>query len=135
MRTNQMLASRLLTYTFAVFLLCIGTDKIVQTNLITDWQSLVGPVVHFLLPVDLGTIVMLEGVIELLLGVFLLTRWKAITLFVLMFTIAIVATDLLILRYNNLAIREVILIVVCFAMYLLDERTPEFWQIKTGAQT
>jgi hypothetical protein len=125
MFTNKILAGKLLTYTFVIFLLCIGSDKIFQTNLITDWQSLVGPVVRFLLPVGVGSIVMLEGAIEILLGISLLTPLKIPGLSALALTIALVTADLFVLRYFNLAIREIILIIVCFAIYLLDEHTPE----------
>ena len=123
--TNKILANKVLTYTFVVFLLCIGCDKILHTNVISDWQSLVGPVVSFLLHASAGTVVMIEGVIELVLAVLLLTRWKAAGLAVLAFTIAMVTIDLIILHYFNLALREMILIVVCFAIYLLEESTPE----------
>ncbi len=116
MNSNTVLANRLLTYAFVIFLLCIGLDKIVQTNLITSWQTLVGPVVQFLLPFHLGTVVMIEGAIEILLGVLLLTRWQGISIAVLVVTIGLVAIDLFILRYYNLAIRELLLIAMCVAM-------------------
>ena len=125
MNTNKELASRLLTYTFAAFLLCIGFDKVVQTNFISDWQLLVGPLTHFLLPVSTGSIVMVEGCIEIVLGVLLVTRFKTTALILLILTIVIVTIDLFILHYNNLAIREIILVIVCAAIYLLDEHTPE----------
>ncbi len=113
-------ANRLLTYTFAVFLFVIGFDKVAQTDLISNWQTLVGPLTHFLLPLSAGSIVMVEGVIEIVLGVLLLTRWKTLSLVVLVVTIGIVIVDLFTLHYYNLAIREILLVVVCFAMHLLD---------------
>jgi uncharacterized membrane protein len=125
MMTNKILADKLLTYTFVVFLFCIGADKIFQANLITNWQSLIGPVISFLMPMKAGSIVMFEGFIEILLGISLLTPWKKVGLTVLAITIALVAIDLFILGYINLAIREIILILVCAAMYLLEESTPE----------
>ena len=125
MLTNKMLASKILTYTFFVFLMCIGSDKIFQSNFITDWQGLVGPVVSFLLPIGAGSVVMLEGAVEIILGISLLTRWKTTGLVILVITIAIITIDLFILGDSNLAIREIILMLICYVMYLLDERTPE----------
>ena len=123
---NKKMAGKLLTYTYVVFLFAIGFDKIVQTDLISSWQILVGPLTRFLLPfLSLGSIVMLEGVIEIALGILLLTRFKIAALGFLVVTIAIVIVDLFMLHYYNLAIREIILVVGCFAMYLLDERTAE----------
>ncbi len=125
MGTNKNIANKLLTYTFAIFLFVIGFDKIVQTDLISNWSTLVGPLTHFLLPIKVGSIVMVEGVLEILLGILLLTRWKKISLAFLVVTIGIVIVDLFILHYYNLAIREIILVIVCFAIYLLDEQTAE----------
>ena len=119
---NYILADKILTYSFVIFLLCIGFDKIVQTNLITSWQQIVGPVVHFLLPFNLGSIVMIEGAIEIILGILLLTRLKAYALALLIITIAIVVADLFILRYYDLAIHEIMFIVVCIAIYSMDTK-------------
>ena len=123
---NKNLAGKILTYTFAVFLFLIGTDKIAQTDLISNWQTLVGPFTHFLLPLSAGSIVMVEGFIEILLGILLLTPWKRISLVFLSATIMIVIGDLFFLHYYNLAIREIMLVIICFVIYLLDERTTEF---------
>ena len=123
---NKNLAGKILTYTFAVFLFLIGTDKIAQTDLISNWQTLVGPFTHFLLPLSAGSIVRVEGFIEILLGILLLTPWKRISLVFLSATIMIVIGDLFFLHYYNLAIREIMLVIICFVIYLLDERTTEF---------
>ena len=64
---------------------------------------------------------MVEGAVEILLGIFLLTRWKTVALAVLATTIVIVIVDLFALHFYNLAIREIMLVVVCYVIYLLDE--------------
>jgi len=125
MNSNKNLAGKILTYTFAIFLFVIGTDKIAQTDLISNWQSLVGPLTSFLLPLSASSIVMVEGTVEILLGILLLTPWKRTSLVFLVVTISIVIVDLFYLHFYNLAIREIILVIVCFAIYLLDERTAE----------
>ena len=125
MNNNKNLAGRILTYTFAAFLFVIGTDKIAQIDLISNWQTLVGPFTHFLLPLSAGSIVMVEGAVEILLGILLLTPWKRTSLIFLVATIMIVIGDLFFLHYYNLAIREIMLVIVCFVIYLLDERTVE----------
>lgn len=126
MNYNKNLANIILTYTFVIFLFAIGADKITQVDIISDWQSLVGPFTHFLLPLSAASIVTVEGAVEILLGILLLTPWKRIALIVLVATILIVIADLFYLHYNNLAIREIMLVIVCFVMYILDERTEEF---------
>ena len=123
MFTNTILANRILTYSFVVFLFCIGLDKIVQTNLITSWQQIVGPAVHFLLPFSLGSVVMIEGAVEMLLGILLLTRWKKYGLAGLIVTIFLVIIDLFILRYYNLAVHEGMFIAVLIAIYALDQKS------------
>ena len=123
--SNKDIAGVLLTYTFALFLFIIGSDKILQLNLISNWQSLVGPFTSFLLPLSPGNIVMVEGVVEILLGILLFTRFKKVSLLLLALTITIVIADLWYLHYYNLAIREIILVIVCLAIYLLDPHTPE----------
>ena len=135
MGTNKNIANKLLTYTFALFLFVIGFDKILQIDLISNWPTLVGPLTHFLLPLSAGLIVMVEGAVEILLGILLLTRWKKISLAFLVVTIGIVIVDLFILRYYNLAIREIILVVLCFALYVLDEHTPKLTQRRSQLRT
>lgn len=123
MPTERNRAGIVLTYTFVVFLFCIGLDKIVQTNLITNWQLIVGPTVQFLLPFSLGTVVMIEGAVEILLGILLLTRWKKYSIAVLVVTILLVIVDLFILHFYNLAIHEAMFIAVLAAIYLLDQES------------
>ena len=135
MGTNKNIANKLLTYTFALFLFVIGFDKILQIDLISNWPTLVGPLTHFLLPLSAGSIVTVEGILEILLGILLLTRWKKISLAFLVVTIGIVIVDLFILRYYNLAIREIILVVLCFALYVLDEHTPKLTQRRSQLRT
>ena len=125
MNSNKNLAGKILTYTVAIFLFVIGIDKVAQLDFISNWQTLVGPFTHFLLPLSAGSIVTVEGVTEILLGILLLTPWKRISLVILVVTILIVIGDLFFLHYYNLARREIILVSVCFVMYLLDERTAE----------
>ncbi len=120
MNTRTRIVDKVLTYTFVVFLFCIGLDKIVQTDLITNWQLIVGPVVHFLLPVGLGSVVMVEGVIEMLLGILLLTRLKTYAIALLAITIFLVTVDLFILHYYNLAVHEGMFIAVLITIYILD---------------
>lgn len=120
MKARGIDANRVLTYTFAVFLFCIGLDKIVQTDLITQWQSIVGPVVHFLIPLSLSSVVMIEGAVEIMLGALLLTRWKSGALAALGITILLVTVDLFILRYFNVAVHEVMFIAVLIAIFILD---------------
>jgi hypothetical protein len=121
-----MLARRLLICAFVVFLFVIGADKVFHTNLIIGWQGLVGPVVRFLLPFSAHAIVSIEGLIEILLGLSLLTPWKVYGIAIIVATIFLVTIDLFILGFYSLAMREIMLIVMCAAMYLLDENTPEF---------
>lgn len=121
MNQKNVFANKVLTYTFVVFLLCIGLDKITQTNLITNWQMIVGPIVHFLLPLNLDTVVMIEGAIEIGLGILLVTKWKTYSLVLLTVTVLLITVDLLILRYYNLAIHEVMFIAVLIAIRVLDK--------------
>ena len=121
MNQKKIFANKVLTYTFVVFLLCIGLDKLTQTNLITNWQMIVGPIVHFLLPLSLGTVVMIEGAIEIGLGILLVTKWKTYSLVLLVVTVLLVTIDLLILHHYNLAIHEVMFIAVLIAIRALDQ--------------
>ena len=84
---------------------------------------IVGPVVHFILPVSLGSVVMIEGAIEILSALLLLTRWKTYALTLLAVTIFLVTVDLFILRYYNLAVHEGMFMAVLTAIYILDRAT------------
>ena len=52
LHSNKNIVGKMLTYAFAIFLFVIGTDKIAQTDLISNWQILVGPLTSFLLPIS-----------------------------------------------------------------------------------
>lgn len=109
-----------LRFLFAAYLLAIGADKILHTDIISVWTSLVGPVIHTLLPLPLVTVVSIEGIVEIILGVVLLTTWIRIGSIILLLTTLLLCVDLFILGINNLALHDLLFcagVVVLFSHY------------------
>lgn len=98
----------LLRLSYAAFLLLIGVDKILHINMIADWEQFIGPTLHTLLPLPTVTIVSIEGIIEIALGILLLTTWIRFGAVVLLLTTALMCADLFMLHFYDLAIRDVL---------------------------
>ena len=62
-----------LRWTYGLVPLLAGLDK--YFGLLADWESYIAPAIQSLLPVGPGTFMAVVGVIEIAVGVMVLTRW------------------------------------------------------------
>ncbi len=93
-----------LRLSYALFLIAVGFDKILHLNMIANWVQFIGPGVHLLLPVPSITIISIEGIIEIVLAVLLLTTWIRFGAIILLLTTLLASVDLFILGFYNLGL-------------------------------
>jgi uncharacterized membrane protein YphA (DoxX/SURF4 family) len=108
-----------------VGLIIAGTDKFF--NLLTDWSMYLSPIATKIVPVKAATFMHAVGIIEILLGALLLTRWTRITsMAVILWLAAIVANLTITGMFYDLAMRDTELAIGAFALFQLTvvrERT------------
>ena len=90
-----------------------GLDKF--TNILADWGSYVGPVGD-LFPFSHGTLMKIVGVVEIAVGVSLLTWLPVIAAYVAAGWLMLVAVNLVTAGYLDVAVRDVVLAVASFTL-------------------
>jgi hypothetical protein len=97
-----------------------GLDKFV--GLLADWPGYVAPVVAATLPVSPHTFMELVGVVEMAVGVAILTRWPLEGAWVAMAWLLLVAANLVLSgRFLDVAVRDVEMAIAAFALVRLTE--------------
>ncbi|MGE0022007.1 MAG: hypothetical protein AB7S70_00030 [Hyphomicrobium sp.] len=118
--TARLESSRIaLRVSFGLLPLLAGLDKF--TYLLTDWSAYVGPVARSLLPVDAETFLYAVGIIEILVGVAVLTRWTVIGSYAAAGWLSVIAVNLVIAGFFDIAVRDVVLAVAAFTLARLTE--------------
>ncbi len=96
-----------------------GFDKFV--GLLADWPGYIAPQVAPLLPVSAGAFMQLVGVVEMAVGAAILTRWPREGAFVAMAWLLLIAGNLVLAGFLDVAVRDVVLAVGAFALARLTE--------------
>ena len=109
----------LLRYTYSVVPIVAGLDKF--THLLTDWDKYLAPVVANMLPFSGHTFMNVVGVIEILAGLLTLIRPKIGALVVSLWLVGIAINLLLTGQYFDIAVRDIVMAIGAFSLYLLLE--------------
>ena len=96
-----------------------GLDK--YFNVLADWGSYVSPLAAQLLPVSTDTFMGVVGVIELVVGVAILTGWTRIGAYVASAWLLGIAANLLLAGFYDVAVRDVVMAVAAFTLARLAE--------------
>ncbi len=96
-----------------------GIDKFL--NLLADWGSYVSPLAAQLLPVSTGTFMGIVGVIELAVGVTILTGWTRFGAYVASAWLLGVAANLVAAGFYDVAVRDVVMSLAAFTLARLAE--------------
>jgi hypothetical protein len=96
-----------------------GLDK--YFNVLADWGSYVSPLAAQLLPVSTEAFMGIVGVIELAVGVAILTGWTRIGAYVASAWLLGVAANLLLAGFYDVAVRDVVMAVAAFTLARLAE--------------
>lgn len=110
-------ATNLLKYTYGVVPIVAGLDKF--THLLTDWDKYLAPVVADILPFSTATFMSIVGIIEIIAGVLVFLRPKIGSLVVGLWLVAIAVNLLLTGEYFDIAVRDLVMAIGAFTLYLL----------------
>jgi hypothetical protein len=100
-----------------------GLDKFF--NLLADWSTYVGPLAASLLPVSADAFMYVVGVIELAVGMAILGAAPVLGAYVASAWLLIVAANLLLGGYIDVAVRDVVMSAAAFTLARLMELRAE----------
>jgi uncharacterized membrane protein YphA (DoxX/SURF4 family) len=97
-----------------------GLDKFF--NLLTNWELYLSPVAERLLPVSGTTFMHVVGVIEMVVGLMILTRWTRIGSYIAMLWIVLISLNLISTgRYFDVAVRDLLMAIAAYTLARLTE--------------
>ncbi len=100
-----------------------GLDKFF--NLLTHWTQYLSPVVRGHLPVSPTTFMHLAGVIEMIVGLAILTRWTRLGSYVAAAWLVCIAANLAIAGFFDVAVRDLVMAVGAYTLAKLAEARAE----------
>ena len=113
-------ARQVLRVAFGVVPFLAGLDKFF--NLLTDWQGYLSPAAAAILPVTPETFMHAVGVIEMAVGVAILTRWTLIGSLVAAAWLVAIALNLVASgRYLDVAVRDLVMATGAYALARLTQ--------------
>lgn len=122
----------LLRFAYGAVVLLAGLDKLLGTNLIVYWPKYISPFVGSHLPVPVGVFLGAMGVIEIAVAIMLLTKWPRIGGYLSVAWLVLIAVNLAMLGYFDIAIRDILLAV---GAVVLAELTVAVEELKLVSQT
>jgi hypothetical protein len=97
-----------------------GLDKFF--NILTNWNMYLSPVTEHLLPVSGHTFMLVVGVVEMLVGLAILTNWTRIAAYVSAIWLALIALNLVTTgMFFDLAVRDIEMAVAAYTLARLTE--------------
>ena len=105
---------RALWLAFGLVPVLAGLDKF--TYILTDWSQYVSPLARAVLPVAPATFLYAAGIIEIAVGLAILTRWTEIGSYVAAAWLTLVAANLVLAGYFDVAVRDLVMAVAAFTL-------------------
>ena len=97
-----------------------GLDKFF--NILADWEMYLNPMAESLLPVSGATFMQAVGVIEMIVGLMILTRWTRIGSYVAMLWLVLIAVNLISTgRFFDVAVRDLEMAIAAYTLARLTE--------------
>lgn len=99
-----------------------GLDKIFRTNLLADWPAYISPLASALLPMSGDAFMQIIGVVELAVGIAVLTFATRIGAYVAAAWLVAIALNLVTTgQYFDVAVRDVLMAVAAYTLARLTE--------------
>ena len=114
---------RPLWLTYGLVPLLAGLDKFL--NLLADWPKYVAPWVADLLPVSAQTFMYAVGIIEIVVGLMVLTRWTRLGAWIAAAWLVLIAVNLVTLGLFDIAVRDLAMAVGAYTLARLAEMRQE----------
>ena len=99
---------------FALVPILAGLDKF--TYWLTDWSQYVAPAARAVLPVAPETFLYVAGVTEVLVGLAILTRWTEIASYVAAAWLTLIAANLVLAGFFDVAVRDLVMALAAFTL-------------------
>jgi hypothetical protein len=97
-----------------------GLDKFF--NVLADWPAYLSPLLVSHLPVSASTFMEVVGVIEMAVGLAILTRWTELGAYVAMVWLVLIAVNLVTTgHFFDVAVRDVVMAIAAYALARLTE--------------
>jgi hypothetical protein len=96
-----------------------GLDKFF--NLLADWSAYVSPLAAQMLPLSTSTFMGIVGIVELSVGIAVLTAWTRLGAYVASAWLVLVAVNLALAGYLDVAVRDVVMALSAFTLARLTE--------------
>jgi uncharacterized membrane protein YphA (DoxX/SURF4 family) len=97
-----------------------GLDKF--TNLLTHWDQYLSPMATRMLPLGPSAFMHLVGIVEMVVGLAVLTKWTRVGAYVASAWLALIALNLIASgHYLDVAARDAVMAVGAYALARLDE--------------
>jgi len=101
-----------------------GLDKFF--NILTDWTQYQSPILQQVLPVSTTAFMHVVGVIEMIVGIAILTRWTRVGSYVAMVWLVAISANLVTTgKYFDVAVRDLVLAVGAYTLASLTEAMVE----------
>ena len=119
---------------FGIVPIVAGLDK--YFNLLTNWTSYLNPLVTEVLPITGLTFMHIVGVIEIVAGVIVLSRWTRLGSYIVTVWLVAIALNLLTMgKFLDVAVRDLGLAVAAFALSQLTAMRAESETLVPSAST
>ena len=97
-----------------------GLDKFF--NLLTNWEMYLSPLAERLLPMSGTAFMHIAGVIEMIVGLMILTRWTRIGSYVAMLWLVLIAVELISTgTFFDVAVRDLLMAIAAYTLARLTE--------------
>jgi uncharacterized membrane protein YphA (DoxX/SURF4 family) len=107
----------ILKWTYGLVPIAAGADKF--TDILTNWDQYLAPVVTGIIPLQTHTFMSIVGVIEIVAGIIVLTRPKLGSIIVGCWLLAIAINLVLTGQYFDIAVRDIVMAIGAFCLHLL----------------
>jgi uncharacterized membrane protein YphA (DoxX/SURF4 family) len=108
-----------LRFTYGIVPVVAGLDKF--TNLLADWQEYLAPSIAGLIPFEPQVWMYIVGVIEIVAGLAVLTRWTRLFAYVVAVWLVAIAVNLLLAGFYDVAVRDLVMAVGAWCLARLAE--------------
>ena len=103
-----------LKITYGLVPLLAGLDKF--TNLLTTWDAYLAPAIRQILPMEPSTFMRAVGVVEIVVGLAILTKLTRLGAFVAMAWLVAISINLILAGYLDVAVRDLTMAVGAYSL-------------------
>ncbi len=109
-----------LRLTYGLVPIIAGIDKF--TNLLTDWTQYLSPIAQRALPFSASTFMHIVGIIEIVAGIIVLSRWTRIGAYIVGVWLVAIAVNLVTTgHYFDIAVRDLVMAIGSFVLARMSE--------------